>query len=338
MVQYQYAINTKGKIISVESLDRDQGLDKYSCLGCGKELIPHLGPQKAHHFQHKNKQKCSRETYLHKLAKEVFYNIYQSCLDKQAQFILEFTNKRYCTHYKDEFGVVCSLDDEIKEFNLTSYFSKIEIEKKDGDLIPDVKIFNPQKGYVIYIEIAVTHESEEYKKKSGNRIIEFSITDEADLRLFTSKRIALEKEKITRYNFKKSEEKSDNCNGNCKCTHKVFQVFDSGKSRLSEITLQEFKKLENQRSIIHHKIVDTDKSPYTPSSHLYVQNVIAAHENDLPVKNCFLCRYHARNRNTYIYDPNPIFCKFLKKSCSSNEAADCEYYRPDQSVYNQYNN
>jgi len=50
----------------------------------------------------------------------------------------------------------------------------------------------------------------------------------------------------------------------------------------------------------------------------------------LPIKNCFTCRYHAKNRyKGALYEPeyNPIFCKFLKITCNSNKAVYCEYYK-----------
>lgn len=61
----------------------------------------------------------------------------------------------------------------------------------------------------------------------------------------------------------------------------------------------------------------------------YLKLVIESFINDRGVKNCFLCRYHGESR----YSDQPIFCKFLKKNCGSNEAAICEYYRPDTKVF-----
>jgi len=49
----------------------------------------------------------------------------------------------------------------------------------------------------------------------------------------------------------------------------------------------------------------------------------------LKVRNCFICRYHAEN-NSWIYEDTtgvPIFCKFLKTKCNSNQAVTCKYFK-----------
>ena len=59
-----------------------------------------------------------------------------------------------------------------------------------------------------------------------------------------------------------------------------------------------------------------------------------AWKEGIKVKSCFLCRYYALAN--YRNDAGPIFCKFLKKQIKSTNAANCEYYRPDESVLGNY--
>jgi hypothetical protein len=61
------------------------------------------------------------------------------------------------------------------------------------------------------------------------------------------------------------------------------------------------------------------------SGSLYIKLVEEAHEKGVPIRNCYLCKYHGQNRakNT----TEPIFCKFFKKTCGSNKAVTCQYYR-----------
>ena len=47
-----------------------------------------------------------------------------------------------------------------------------------------------------------------------------------------------------------------------------------------------------------------------------------SHFNGIEIKNCFLCRYHGLDGLE-----NSIFCKYLKKSTSSNEAIECKFYK-----------
>ncbi|WP_018128266.1 competence protein CoiA family protein [Balneola vulgaris] len=333
MIQYSFAKDSEGRIVKVTSLERNIKLDTYYCVNCGNELIARLGEIRRKHFAHKEQIDCSYETYLHKLSKTVFYRLYRSCLKKNRPFILEYSEKQICKHFQDDFNITCDLGQQVQDFDLTSYFTEIELEKRDRNLIPDVRIFNEKTGESIYVEIAVTHKSEENKVNSGNRILEFLVNEESDLKLFTSKRIELENEKIIRHNFSKSEPQEIDCDGNCPTSKDIFQVFKSGKSILTDTKLKKLKRHLKNDVISDFKIVDLENNY---ENYTYVQNVVRAHEKETEIKNCFLCRYHAKNKDYHTKRIRPIFCKFLKETFPSNQAVDCEYYRPDESVYAEY--
>ena len=60
---------------------------------------------------------------------------------------------------------------------------------------------------------------------------------------------------------------------------------------------------------------------------IFVDYVHRAFKEKVKVKNCYLCKYHATNTSWCYIEGEPIFCKFLKKTCNSNQAAKCEYFR-----------
>jgi hypothetical protein len=64
----------------------------------------------------------------------------------------------------------------------------------------------------------------------------------------------------------------------------------------------------------------TDNREYRIS--LYRQQVRTAYFKGIPIKNCFLCRYHGGDGVE-----NAIFCKIVKQSLPSNEAVECATYR-----------
>jgi len=82
-VKFLFAFDENQNLVNVNDLSKEQKRKtKYTCIGCNSELVPALGEIKKKHFRHKHIV-CSGETYLHKLAKEVFYQTYNSCLEKR---------------------------------------------------------------------------------------------------------------------------------------------------------------------------------------------------------------------------------------------------------------
>ncbi len=336
MIKYQYAKTKKGEIIKVDSLSRNKPLEKYYCIGCENELIPRLGNIRVKHFAHKEQLNCSPETYLHRLGKHLFLLTYKGCLNSSKPYKLEYEESYYCNFFEKRFCITCFKEKQTKNFDLTKHFTKIELEKKDGNLIPDLRVYNPKTNESIYIEIAVTHQVEEQKESSGNRIIEFLIENEEDLSILTSTKIPLFYEKIIRYNFKKSEVKQKSCYGNCNTSKITFLAYRSGKTILKDLKLKDLNKLIEKKTVIDFKILQGGDLYFDFRTNEYLKNVINSFEKGIKIKNCFLCRYHAINKNKFTKSEKPIFCKFLKKAYTSNQAADCNFYKPDKKVYSKY--
>lgn len=329
-IQYIYAIGETGELISIDSLDDISRKQKFVCPECSHPLIPKMGRFRQHHFAHKYVDNCNPETYLHKIGKKLLYDNLRNRIENNLPFYIELMDSIECVHSDpDDGGCIVKRK---KRHDLLAYFNKVHLEKKHDGFVPDVQLTN-EKGDVIYLEIKVTHASEDAKMYSGHRLIEFDISNEEDLELVTGDSLQKSNRRVHLMNFQEKEFKEDLCNKRCDKEMDVFMLFESGKSRIREVEKFRLRYLNNQ--CIHHKVIGPTYGGdwETSVNEEYVTNVIAAHQQSLKIKNCFLCRYHAHNRS---YQDGSIFCKYLKKAGSSNMAADCSAYRPDEKVYSKY--
>lgn len=91
-VEYSYAKDIAGSLVHIANAI--PGL-KYYCPNCGNEMIPKLGEVNAPHFAHKVECACNGESYLHRVAKEKFKEVY----DNSTEFILEYPSHIKCSYY-----------------------------------------------------------------------------------------------------------------------------------------------------------------------------------------------------------------------------------------------
>lgn len=347
MIKYRYAKDKEGKLIDINSLDKTGNpVVSFFCIGCGNELIPKLGLIKIHHFAHKKIVTCSPETYLHLLGKQLFHDNFIECRTIKSPFNIELYQKRICNHYEQQLETVCNLEDAVVKFDLIQYFDKITLETKEGSFTPDVMLTSKSGKVKVFVEIAVTHSLSEKKLSSEYRIIELKIENEEDFEPIKRKLLSIKDSKVQFKNFQIKELSKSICAGNCKKFFNFFTLDIDGR-----VILQQQRNLKR---IIHQINTDKDKllkyliSPdrrdYPEAYKSFIAN--CAREN-LKVRNCFICRYHARN-DTKEYESRkrvpPIFCKFLKKECNSNEAVTCKYFRREEqyieelyNIYRQYN-
>jgi hypothetical protein len=143
-IKYKYARNSENRIVYIEELEKTNDIKQevFTCISCGNLLIPKLGKIRQKHFAHKYVQNCSKETYLHRLAKLVFAQEYQLCLDRKEPFYIELEIGRRCNAYEKDFGKVCRLKSIYKTFDLSKRYVKVDVEKKDGDFVPDILLSN----------------------------------------------------------------------------------------------------------------------------------------------------------------------------------------------------
>lgn len=214
MIQYEFAYDSLENLININNVN---GLEtnRFVCLGCGNEMIAILGKKRVHHFRHKRSFEinCSPETYLHKLAKIKFYEVYQNCLENNKPFKIKILMNRVCNFYQKDGHQVCKLDPEKMEFDLTNFFNKEpKQETRENSFIPDI-LLEAQNGEKIFFEVYVTHASGDKKIDSKYRIIEFKIKYEHEIKIIESCLLE-ESDKINFFNFKKEKIK-DWCKGRC---------------------------------------------------------------------------------------------------------------------------
>jgi len=203
-IKYQYAENSTGKVVDINTINKDCNNEKYLCISCKQELIPKLGEIRIHHFAHKNDTfNCSKETYLHELGKRVFYEVYLQCKNDNEPFYI-------VTSLINSLSITCKYNVIIKskscvkngihKYDLLSSFKNIEYEKNQDNFRPDLTLIN-NYGNKIFIEIAVTHPCEKEKIESKNKIIEIRIKNETDIQMILGKKISEENDLIKYYNF-----------------------------------------------------------------------------------------------------------------------------------------
>ncbi|TVP66587.1 MAG: hypothetical protein EA342_11535 [Leptolyngbya sp. LCM1.Bin17] len=327
VIKYKYAKNAQGEIVFIEDLENTPSIRKeeFRCISCKNILIPKLGKIRQKHFSHKHFFDCSGETYLHRLAKELFAQEYRICLNQRKPFEIELAIPEYCKKYQKRFGQQCNLEIARKLFDLTKRYKKIDLEKKDGDFIPDITLANEEETDKLYIEIAVTHEISDSKMRSGSKIIEINIETETDI-FFARDHVIRAGNKIKFFNLKVNSREGE-CEGreNCPNEVKLFRVYKSGKSIcLSESFPSAAYVLDVRKDqIIYHEVIHPNDWHGSDS---FIAKIVEVRAKGIAVRNCYLCRYYADNR-FFDEENNPIFCKFLKIRCNSNKAAECDFFR-----------
>jgi len=325
-IKYQYALNSKDKVVNVNDLSNTDEIREeiYRCIACEKFLRPVMGEIRKKHFRHGVEGNCNPETYLHQLAKRLFFQVYTDCVETGTPFYIELFEKWSCTSCKDEFGVICELDPKLIKFNLEKLFPLISIETPDGVFIPDILLSN-RNGEKLFVEFVVTHNSTEEKRNSGERIIELSLEDEADLEPIQKKLISQANFKTEFLNFKNLTKSMSTCPS---CSRKLcfFLLKTDGGAYLLQDTPQKYKLRLQRGDIVFSKYL-TNGGPQA-----YFDELESAFHAKKKIRNCFLCRYHGEN----IYRDDgegPIFCKFLKQKFISTRAVSCDFYRADPKTF-----
>ncbi len=353
-----YANTQSNGIIHISEVDKNNR-EKYFCCNCKNELIARKGKVYAHHFSHKSDTNCSYETYLHETAKKMFYNNYSNALKNNTPFWFEYEIESKCNTCINIKGlnISCNLSKQIERFDLTKRYDIVEMEKGHNGFIIDVLLKSSTSDDSIYVEIAVTHKSEDKKIVSKAKILEFNIINENDFKLFSDNQIKISK-KIDYYNFKKVK-KDTNLN-NLECNRKVsaFFVYDNGKAKTLELQMKELMNKINSISFRHFEVLynikdfiaeetsddewefyEEDWSEEHRRTHhrsLFHNCVMRASYNGINIRNCFSCRFFTHNNSVFgIY---PYFCKKLKCEIeNSNDGYQCnKFWRIKTPHNNQY--
>lgn len=213
--KYTSAMTAERVVVTIADVEANPALQAtlLKCLGCGTELIPKLGLVRQHHFAHKPDAICKPETYLHKLAKTLFYQEYARCLAEGTSFVIGWHVETRCIHGNGWWK--CRRGSERTQ-DLTDHFTHVELEAQDGQFRPDVLLWNPETNKKLWVEIYVTHGISEEKQEPGTPIIELYVQGEEDLEGIRQHAIRKDDLPISwAYNFKGTEIRKALCNGKC---------------------------------------------------------------------------------------------------------------------------
>lgn len=334
MIKYKYATDPSGIIVKIEDLTketctRDQS---FLCISCRKELIPRLGSIRQKHFAHKRPFNCSYETYLHKLAIQMFLQEYNYCLSNNLPFHIEVKQLKICNLKHEELGHKCELIGFTK-FDLTKYYKTILIEEREDNLVPDITLSRNKSEEKLFIEIAVTHFLEAKKINSGYRIVELKIESESDLEQIKRHLISIKGSNVNFSNFKIEKAYGNFCKGICKKNYDLFLVEVTGKCRIHVYTLTQISEFirDNHDTIKYFNVSDDSLNTYSKYKYL----IAKYHILDKSVKNCYICKYYSLNTSPMGTEP-PIHCKLLGTKSHSNKASECDHFEPDNKYINSY--
>lgn len=322
MQRIRYAYD--GGIVDVYDLSPHDRKVKgtYTCLSCQNTLVPRLGDVRAWHFAHAIEVDCNYETYLHQAGKALFAVTYKRCMEEGAPFILKRPGSIVCSNPPGVFAHNPCKDVQNKDFPLTRYFNQIDIEKGVDGLIADVLLSSDRHEEKILVEIAVSHHCEPEKIASKNRIIEYTIKEEADLDKLRLPVADTYDPSVTVYNFIMKESRVDLCGGQCDRHVSLFLVHASGKSIRLYLEFSKVDAIVAAPTVIHHQ-VDKDVG----DGDRYKELVRESFFSGIGIKSCYLCRYHGAKTRKAL-----VFCKSLKKEVGTHEAVSCSHYRTFSSL------
>lgn len=335
MIKYSYALSESKVIIHVFNIERENRHDhKYYCLGCGEELIPRLGEIRKKHFAHKvepNSTSCSLETYLHHTAKVILYESISQKISNNQPLYLNYQAETRCAacHFPGEGYKDCFVDKVKDRYNLLASFNTLYLEKRTDKFIPDL-LLEKYNGDKIFIEIAVTHFSDNSKITSNNRIIEISIKSEKDLRHLSGEELNPSMLDVKCINFNIKKRKVEITKDACKYGSKyVFVVEENGKAFIMEnLNNPEYYNFR-RKSYPFCRDIETIEC----LDEAFIETAKIAFEAGIDIKSCHLCRYHGYQNHLGI-KTYQIFCKFRKINIEKpNHAAVCRYYRADRNSF-----
>ncbi|MEP1939475.1 MAG: competence protein CoiA family protein [Balneola sp.] len=215
MIKYEFAFTCEGIPIHISKVSAKNRNQKFICISCKKPLTAKLGKIKKHHFAHKNKSSCNKETYLHRIAKYLFYNYYLKSLNSGEPFTIEYQKTYVCSHATVSDHKFCSTVKE-EPYDLTKTFTEVKLEGQYGTFRPDVLLLDPENDIPIFVEFVVKNRISIEKKNSGHRIIEFKIDSLKDVESFINCYVKFDYIKIDHHNFLDKQKAIALCYGWCK--------------------------------------------------------------------------------------------------------------------------
>ena len=208
--QYSYAFNEQKELINIAHVDDHYRKNhRFYCIHCGDEMIAYIKDDKrCRHFTHKINRKCNYETYLHSLSK----NLIKSTFDNTNDFLLDYTVTESCERENCPLrSYSCNKENSSGKINIKDWYDICELEKEvkgenGQSYVADILLSCSYSNRPpLLLEIHVTHECTDEKKKSGLRIVEIDINSEDDIFKICEDRCLSESKKIRFYCFKRNK-------------------------------------------------------------------------------------------------------------------------------------
>lgn len=315
-IKYHFALEGND-VVPIEKVNKDERhLHTYKCMGCGAEMFAKMGNKNAWHFAHKvhDEGNCSSETYLHKLAKRLIREKFESA----PSFLIQYNQVGFCSTYKEckyKQEDSCHVFKTVKH-DLKQYYDLCQEEIPIKGYIADLLLSSSTHAdrNPVLIEIHVTHKSTEEKLNSGLRIIEIKIDNEESIKNLLNKdvieEIYIEDEGDAYfYNFKKDPKEIGN-----RYILK-FLLTANGETRFIPASCHDINKKVYPNSIFEVTMnIDNFRLSRYYGAIFNMGNYLAAQH--LPnFKTCELCKHYK-----VFYDiVNEDFCSIPKGCTYYNE-------------------
>lgn len=288
-------------------------------------MVPVLGTQKEHHFRHKHtgERPCSRETYLHRLAKRIVADGFSAAVREGRPYWLTCELPQLCRHWEDQFGFICERLPGARRYDLTRHFDQVRLEAAIDGFVADVLLSSSKSDKKLLIEIAVSHPCTQEKIASGLRILELQVTCEDDLSSLSG---GLDRATLAplAYNFKSLVPREISCGGGCEREVSAFLVYQSGKSRIETGKPAFVAAAMRGPGVARARVIERAPhgiiTPYIAGGGYKIEAEKALRAG-APIKCCVLCR-HAGFRTV----GKRVFCKIRRQEVGMNEATTCKAY------------
>lgn len=306
MITFHNATDADGHIIHIDEVTRDNRAEHYYCVGCGEEMSAVLGDKREHHFRHKEAH-CNWESYLHKLAKKLIKDKFESsetfpvvfqrevpCTENCSCFLYQ---KEYCV--KNNVKIPCDL----KKWDGKQLYDQCREEVCYDGFRPDLLLscaLRPERA-PIFIEIYKTHSSEKKKTSSSHKIIETKkLVSENDI-YDILKRGFVEGDNCTTYNFspqlptvRKDDVPIDR-----------FILFNNGAAKVIRAIDYELYCSEIHLKKFPHSIIELNMKSggidiwgdhfLNKTLDSYQMGLVYLLRKGMTIKNCILCEYYKYN-------------------------------------------
>lgn len=317
-ITYGYARDASGQIISI-----DQAIAKqpYTCVSCGNKLIPVINvTKKQKHFRHAAVDAalaCSPETYLHRLAKQRFYESYLDSLQTQKPFSLTIHSPKECVAC--DRGPCKIPSGSSRMVDLTEHFTEIfpPDSRFDGRFKPDILI-RSSSGKSLWVEIVVTHRSSDSKIASGTRIVEIQIDSEHAIDSLNTRNLD---PKITiLHNFKKQSVSGD-FRSECVVNLSVDGLYPNGQILTTYIKMIDYKSglLPIPPGVLKLRTKESSEYALATSKPFLEQLFRDRHKSVF----CLMC-----TRYSWDSDKKKPFCLHAESYVPDPSQTSCGHYSP----------